>query len=323
MSEISGSLNLLQELHNCRICPRECGADRFSARLGWCNAGAGFNISSICAHQGEEPAISGKKGICNIFFSRCNLACIYCQNWQISSRKEPAAGHGMEFSEVIGRIVDLLDGGCHAVGFVSPSHHVPQVKAIIEAVRESGRNPVFVYNTNGYDKAETLKSLETYIDIYLPDFKYMDASLAKEYSEAADYPEVALSALKEMYRQKGSVLLCNHDGYAEKGIILRHLILPGHTDNSIAVLRKIAGEVSSSLTISLMAQYWPVPQVASHRQLGRPITPEEYERVTSELQALGFYKGWIQELDSQNNYLPDFNQQHPFEKAVGDGDSED
>jgi len=180
-----------------------------------------------------------------------------------------------------------------------------------------------VYNSNGYDKAETLKSLETYINVYLPDFKYMEASMAKEYSDAADYPEIAVAALKEMYRQKGSVLLYDNDGCAEKGIVIRHLILPGHTENSIAVLRKIAGDISSSLTISLMAQYWPVPQVANHRQLGRPITPEEYERVTSELQALGFYKGWIQELDSQSNYLPDFDEEHPFEKAVGEGDPDD
>jgi len=301
------------ELSNCSICPRECRADRYSNRLGWCRSDAGFNISSICIHKGEEPAISGINGICNVFFSKCNLGCIYCQNWQISCRDEHGSSQTLEFSEVIRQITGLLDKGCHAVGFVSPTHYVPHVKAIIDALRDESRNPIFVYNTNGYDKVETLKSLESYIDIYLPDFKYSSDELAREFSDAPRYPEIALAALKEMYRQKGSVVLMDDNGIAERGIIVRHLVLPGHVDNSIGVLRMIAGEVSSSLTISLMSQYWPTPLVKSHKKLGRMLLPAEYQAVADEMLKLGFRKGWLQEMESHENYRPDFDRDHPFE----------
>lgn len=219
----------------------------------------------------------------------------------------------MEFGEVIRQITGLLDKGCHAVGFVSPTHYVPHIKAIIEALREEGRNPIFVYNTNGYDKVETLKSLESYIDIYLPDFKYSKDELAREYSDAPRYPEIALAALKEMYRQKGSVVLMDDNGIAEKGIIVRHLVLPGHVDNSTGVLRMIAGEVSPSLTISLMSQYWPTPAVKIHKKLGRMLLSAEYQAVADEMQKLGFRKGWLQEMGSHENYRPDFDRDHPFE----------
>jgi putative pyruvate formate lyase activating enzyme len=301
------------ELSHCRICPRECKSDRFGSRLGWCKSDAGFNISSICIHKGEEPAISGNHGICNVFFSKCNLGCIYCQNWQISCRDESSNSTALEFSEVIRQITNLLDSGCHAVGFVSPSHYVPHVKAIIDALRDEGRNPVFVYNTNCYDKVETLRSLESYIDVYLPDFKYSDRRLAKNYSDASRYPEIALAALKEMYRQKGSVVLMDENGVAEKGIIIRHLVLPGNVENSIGVLRMIAQEVSTSLTISLMSQYWPTPLVKDHPKLGRMLSPDEYKIVADEMQKLGFRKGWLQEMDSHENYRPDFDKDHPFE----------
>ena len=314
MSEFSLFLAHLNDLNNCSICPRECFADRFSEKLGWCKAGAGFNISSICVHHGEEPAISGLKGICNVFFSHCNLSCIYCQNWQISSRDENIPTPAMDFDTVIRQITGLLDDGCHAVGFVSPSHHVPHVKAIIDALRSMNRNPVFVYNTNGYDRVETLRSLESYIDIYLPDFKYMDRQMAHNYSGASDYPQVALAALKEMYRQKGSVLLTDENGVAERGMVVRHLVLPGHIENSLKVLNTIAEEVSVSITISLMAQYWPTPNLLNHNKLGRTILPAEYELVVDEMNRLGFRNGWVQELESHDHYRPDFNRQHPFEK---------
>jgi len=187
------------------------------------------------------------------------------------------------------------------------------VKAIIDALRDESRNPIFVYNTNGYDKVETLKSLESYIDIYLPDFKYSSDELAREFSDASRYPEIALAALKEMYRQKGSVVLMDDNGIAERGIIVRHLVLPGHVDNSIGVLRMIAGEVSSSLTISLMSQYWPTPLVKSHKKLGRMLLPAEYQAVADEMLKLGFRKGWLQEMESHENYRPDFDRDHPFE----------
>jgi putative pyruvate formate lyase activating enzyme len=217
----------------------------------------------------------------------------------------------MQLHEVVDSIIKNLDQGCHAVGFVSPSHYIPHVKAIIESLRLLGYNPVFIYNTNGYDKVEEIRELESYIDIYLPDYKYSDNSLALKFSKVVDYQHVAYSAIKEMYRQKGSTLMINENGYAEKGLIIRHLVLPGNVDNSINVLHHIA-DISSSIAVSLMAQYWPTPAVMNHPTLGRTLSSEEYETVKAELENLGFYKGWVQDIESSDHYLPDFELDKPF-----------
>jgi putative pyruvate formate lyase activating enzyme len=217
----------------------------------------------------------------------------------------------MMLDEVVGSIVKKLRAGCHAVGFVSPSHFIPQVKAIIESLRISGYNPVFVYNTNGYDKVDEIRGLESYIDIYLPDFKYASNKLAREYSKVADYHQVALAAIGEMYRQRGSTLVMNENGYAERGLIIRHLVLPGNVQNSNDVLNHIAG-ISTSIAISLMAQYGPVPAVQHHPLLSRVLHADEYDQIKTELENLGFYKGWVQELESSNHYRPDFESDKPF-----------
>jgi putative pyruvate formate lyase activating enzyme len=219
----------------------------------------------------------------------------------------------MEIGEVIRRITEILNTGIEIVGFVSPTHFVPQVKVIVEILRNLGYNPRFVYNTNAYDLPETLQELETYIDIYLPDFKYSVAELGRKYSDARDYPTIALNALKEMVRQKGLDLEVGPDGYARKGVIVRHLVLPGHPRNSIGVLRTIADEVSNELHISLMSQYYPTYRVKDHETLGRTLRAREYEMVVGELETLGFQNGWVQELESSLNYRPDFREDHPFE----------
>jgi putative pyruvate formate lyase activating enzyme len=217
----------------------------------------------------------------------------------------------MQLHEVVDLIIKNLEQGCHAVGFVSPSHYIPHVKAIIESLRLMGYNPVFVYNTNGYDKVQEILSLESYIDIYLPDYKYSDNKLAGKFSKVTDYHQVAFAAIKEMYRQKGSTLVMNENGFAEKGLIIRHLVLPGNTGNSLGVLSDIAG-ISTSLAVSLMAQYWPTPAVKLHPTLGRALSSEEYEIVKTELENLGFYKGWVQDIESNEHYLPDFELDKPF-----------
>ncbi len=194
---------LMEPLAACNICPRNCNSDRLNGETGICGSNAGFNISSITLHQGEEPVISGPVGICNVFFSRCNLSCIFCQNYQISTNRGVVNERELQLEEVVDSITRLLDKGCHAVGFVSPSHYIPHVKLIIEAIRTEGYNPVFVYNSNGYDKVEQLRELEEYIDIYLPDYKYSDSILSKKLSKVPHYREDALLAIKEMYRQKG------------------------------------------------------------------------------------------------------------------------
>jgi putative pyruvate formate lyase activating enzyme len=303
----------VQLLGHCTLCPRECGVNRFSGADGFCRTGAGFNIASVCIHRGEEPAISGVSGICNIFFEGCNLRCIYCQNHDISHPEEGMSGSPIKLQMLLDRIEMILSSGINAVGFVSPSHVVPQVKAIIRGLGSRGLKPVMVYNTSSYDKAETLRGLSDLIDVYLPDFKYVTSGLAHAYSEAADYPEAALKALKEMYYQKGSVLRISDEGCAESGMIIRHLVLPGHAGESIRVLEAIAEELSPGVTVSLMSQYHPATGMKNHPILNRPLLRNEYATVVSAMEKMGFRNGWMQDMDSFQNYLPDFSREHPFE----------
>lgn len=303
----------MEELRDCSICPRNCHADRYGTKLGYCKAGATFSISSIFAHRGEEPVISGDRGICNVFFTNCNLQCVYCQNYQISVNRNDYSAQRASLEDVLSRVTAILDSGINHVGFVSPSHFIPQVKVIIHALRALGRDPVFVFNTNGYDRPEVIRSLEGYIDIYLPDFKYSDPELSGNYSDAKDYPRVALGALKEMFRQKGTEMPLDERGYAKSGMIIRHLVLPGHPENSINVLKTIAKELSNDLHISLMSQYYPTCQVTSHEYLGRTLRENEYYRVVDALAELGFENGWVQELSSHRSYRPDFEAEKPFE----------
>jgi putative pyruvate formate lyase activating enzyme len=300
-------------LANCTLCPRECGVNRFRGNGGYCGIGSEFNIASICIHRGEEPAISGPTGICNIFFNGCNLRCIYCQNHDISRPFSDLKVSSMEFGSILTQIEAILDQGINALGFVSPSHCVPQMRAIIMGLNSRGRKPVVVYNTSGYDKQPVLRGIEELIDVYLPDFKYATNEIAALYSDAYDYPDVALKALKEMYYQKGSKLHTDDDGRAVKGMLIRHLVLPGHSEESKLVLRKIAEELSPGVSISLMSQYHPTPEVQKHQILNRPLYAEEYRSVADEMARLGFRNGWLQDPDSSNNYLPDFSREHPFE----------
>ena len=303
-------LNLLSA---CNLCPRECKTDRFAAGDGYCTTDASLNISSICIHRGEEPVISGPEGICNIFFSGCNLRCIFCQNHEISGPGREVQGNKFSLNRTLDTIEDLLSESVKAIGFVSPSHVVPQVKAIIRGLHKRGLKPLTVYNTNGYDKAEVIDSLEGLIDVYLPDYKYVTPEIAKKYSDAADYPSVVLRALKRMYYQKGSTLLLDEEGRAEKGILIRHLVLPGHSEESKRVLKSIAEELSSGMHVSLMSQYHPTDYVKDHNDLGRTLYRSEYESVAEEMEKLGFRNGWLQEMESNINYRPDFSRENPFE----------
>ena len=308
-SERSGLL----DLHECTCCPRECEADRGSARLGYCWSGTDIIVSSVCTHRGEEPVISGRHGICNIFFSHCNMQCVFCQNYQIS-RNHTNGPWLTDTAAVIAEIEAVLRAGATGVGFVSPSHFVPQMLEIINGLKARGYRQVYLYNSNGYDKVEVIRSLEGVIDVYLPDLKYLDEQLGREYSDTPGYPETATAAIKEMFRQKGSSILLDDQGVIESGLIIRHLVLPGQIENSRAVLRWIAGELSPSVHVSLMSQYHPTPAVRDHPQLGRTLRAEEYKKVVDEFERLGFYRGWVQELGSPHSYRPDFDNRHPFER---------
>lgn len=301
-------------LENCSLCPRMCHANRLTGEKGYCNAGAGFEIASISVHKGEEPVISGKNGICNVFFSHCNLQCIYCQNFQISSKECRIKAPLWSLEEVVNSIKTILNEGVENLGFVSPSHMIPQMKSIILALHKEDYFPYIVYNTNAYDSVETLKKLEELVDVYLPDYKYSDPALSQKWSDAANYPEIAGKAIREMYRQKGNTIHLNENGIAERGLLVRHLVLPGEVENSIGVLRSLAEDVSNRITLSLMSQYHPISRVSEIEPLNRNIRQAEYESVVAEMEKLGFSKGWVQDFDSADFYYPDFESERPFER---------
>ncbi len=304
-------LSSLEVLRDCRICPRNCGVDRFSSKLGYCQLDAKFNIASITLHKGEEPVIVGKKGICNIFFPHCNLQCIYCQNYQISCNIEKNY-QVWELPQIIEKLLEFIESGVYLIGFVSPSQCVVQMKIIIEALRRTGKKFITVYNSNGYDKVNTLRELESYIDVYLPDFKYIDPNIAELYSYAHNYPEIAKAAILEMYRQKGSYISINDDGYVESGLIVRHLVLPGESEQSIRILEYISEYLSTGAHISLMSQYYPTYKATHHPILNRTLEYDEYQKVVHKMNELGFYHGWVQELQSQKTYRPNFEEEKPF-----------
>ena len=300
-------------LENCILCPRECKVNRIESAGGYCKTGAGFEVASVSVHRGEEPVVSGPEGICNIFFTGCNLHCVFCQNFEISQIK-PIAQHGIDNLEnLLDSIETILLKGIPAIGFVSPSHVVPQVKAIIKGLNKRGQHPVTIYNTNGYDKQSVIQSLDGIIDVYLPDYKYVTKHISKKYSDSSDYPEIALKAIKEMYFQLGSSLLTDRKGQIERGLIIRHLVLPGLAEESKKVLRLIAEEISPGVHLSLMSQYHPVSNAHQYPELNRTLYREEYESVVEEMNRLGFRNGWIQDMDSHSSYMPDFKKENPFE----------
>jgi putative pyruvate formate lyase activating enzyme len=274
---------------------------------------ARLNVASVCIHRGEEPVIGGKDGICNIFFAGCNLRCVFCQNHEISQPLRRNKSFENDARKILGEIAGILDSGVNSLGFVSPSHMVPQMMDIISGINRMGYKPVIVYNTNGYDKAETIKSLEGIVDVYLPDFKYVSTDLSLKYSGVKDYPEHALKALKEMYFQKGSSLLADENGKAESGLLIRHLVLPGHSEESKKVLMTIADELSTGVNVSLMSQYHPMHKAGMFENLGRSLYKSEYDEVVNYMHELGFRNGWVQDMDSDRNYLPDFSKENPFE----------
>ncbi len=305
---------LESRLAHCDICPRNCGVNRLAGEIGFCRSAALPIVDSICAHHGEEPPLSGTKGSGTVFFGNCNMRCVYCQNHQISQDWRRARRRETDCKSLAAQMLHLQDVcGCHNINFVSPSHFVPQLaRAILEAVPLGLKIPI-VYNTGGYDSVDTLRSLNGIIDIYLPDLRYADNKMARKYSRAPSYVEHARAAIKEMYRQVGN-LVTDDDGVARKGLIVRHLILPEDLAGSGSSLTWIAEEISRDVHLSVMAQYYPAHRAARFPALSRRITKKEYEEVLKILDKTGLNNGWIQSLDSSENYRPDFDRQgHPFQ----------
>jgi len=308
MSETNPDLSLSL----CRLCPRQCGIDRTSGQFGYCKSELKPLVSSVCIHRGEEPAISGEKGICNVFFVHCNLQCIYCQNHQISRNDGVITQYEYDTDKLAQEIITVIEKNkTDMLGFVSPAHFSLQMVEVIKKLHTQGYKPTAVYNTNGYEMPDVLKYIAEYVDVYLPDFKYSDNALSARFSDVSDYVEKTFDALKIMYRQKGVELKIDDNGLARSGIIIRHLVLPGHVENSKGVLRRIA-EIDPNIHISLMSQYYPPFQLPA-AELNRHLYISEYEEVINEMEELGMENGWIQELESSENYRPDFDCEHPFE----------
>ena len=304
-------------LESCDICPRECGVNRLAGEPGFCHSGRLPIVSAVCSHHGEEPAISGSKGSGTIFFGNCNMRCVYCQNHQISQNWKKQAHREMDFHVLAERMLYLQDElGCHNINFVSPSHSAPQlVRAVLEAVPMGLRLPL-VYNTSGYDSLKSLKELEGIISIYLPDLRYASDKWAKKLSQAPDYVTHSRAAIKEMYRQVGG-LVVDEAGLAERGLIVRHLILPNRLAGSRESLTWLAEEVSPEVTVSIMSQYFPSHRAKKIPSLSRTITEPEYAEVIELLDRLGLENGWVQEMGASDSYLPDFERQgHPFSPSV-------
>jgi len=305
---------LNKRLTGCDICPRSCRVNRMDGATGYCQSGRLTSVVNRCAHHGEEPALSGTSGSGTIFFSSCNLRCIYCQNNQISQGDNALAGRvdSRGLADMMIYVQDEL--GCHNINLVSPTHYVPQiVGAVCEAV-PLGLNIPIVYNTNAYDSLETLAMLDGIIDIYLPDIKYSSDRWAARFSSAKQYVKHSRLAISEMYRQVGN-LETDDDGIAQRGLIVRHLILPNRLSGSASSLKWLATELSQDVTLSIMAQYYPCHLAHNEPLLSRRITAGEYREVVDIMQDLGLGNGWLQQLDSADHYLPDFHREgHPFSR---------
>jgi putative pyruvate formate lyase activating enzyme len=343
----------IDQLAHCECCPRRCGVDRRAGQTGYCRIGGMAPIAHAGLHFGEEPPISGTRGSGTIFFAGCNLRCVFCQNHQISQEFQPgpssrwvsedadvrvaaspqrccASGHealGMAddaatsssgsptrtltTEELAGEMLRLAEAGAHNINLVSPTHVVLQAADAIVMARNKGLTLPIVYNSNGYDSVDVLRQVAGLIDIYLPDIKYLSNDLARRYSAAGDYADVVPGVLREMLRQVGH-LQFDDDGIARRGLLVRHLVLPEAVDNSRQCLAFLA-ELAPATHVSVMSQYSPRHRAADYPAISRPLTAREYDEVTEFALELGLENAFIQELDSRERYLPDFNLDRPFE----------
>lgn len=307
MNEDELALALLEK---CELCPRRCKARRLRGERGYCGIAGEIIIAHYGAHFGEEPPISGTKGSGTIFFSSCNLRCIYCQNYQISHDR---IGKPVSVEGLVKIFFELEQEGCHNINLVSPTPYAPYIAAAIREAKEGGIGIPFVYNTNAYEQVETLQILNGLIDVYLPDFKYWNPHIAKKLSDVPldkEYPEHARMAISEMKRQTGDLVI--EDGLAKQGMLVRHLVLPGSLAGSRQIISWIKDNLGTGTFISLMSQYLPLYKAETYPMINRKIRQEEYGRLTDFLIEKGFKNVFIQELNSAPLFVPDFHQKKPF-----------
>jgi putative pyruvate formate lyase activating enzyme len=291
------------EMESCVLCPRECRVNRSAGRKGVCGVPAEIYAARAALHMWEEPCISGEYGSGAVFFSGCPLGCRYCQNHLISEGK---AGKTITVQRLAEIFLELQDQDAANINLVTPTHYTPQIIDAVCLSREKGLRLPIVYNCSGYEKAETLQSLEGIVDIYLTDFKYMEADLAKRYSRAVNYPEIAKAALAEMVRQQKTPVF-DEDGMMKQGVIVRHLLLPGHVKNAKAVVRYVYETYGNDVYFSLMNQYTPPAQPVDIPELNRRVTRREYESLVDYAIDLGVENGFIQEgKTAKESFIPEF-----------------
>lgn len=313
-----------QHMENCILCPRKCKVNRLQGEIGVCGQSADLKVARAALHMWEEPCISGSKGSGTVFFSGCSLHCIFCQNHNIANGQ---AGKEISIERLSEIFLELQEKGANNINLVTPGHFVPQIVEALKKAKERGLHLPIVYNTSSYERVETLKLLEGYVDIYLPDLKYVDNQLSEKYSHASDYFVYAKEAIAEMVRQTGQLEFAKEGNVAEKmgvdeyqvrseqgeeliitkGVIVRHLLLPGCVEDSKRVLEYLLNQYGNRIFISIMNQYTPLPQVAKHPQLNRKVAQEEYEQVVDYAIELGIENGFIQEGEAaMESFIPEF-----------------
>ena len=292
----------MKELEKCEICPHNCKVNREQGQIGRCRSNDKIKIALVSTHEYEEPCISGKNGSGTVFFSNCNLNCMYCQNYEIS---QLGKGREITIEELADIFIKQQEKGVNNINLVTPTMYAYQIIEAIKIARKNGLNLPIIYNTNGYERVETIKALDGYIDVYLPDLKYYSDTLSKKYSNVDKYFEVATKAIKEMYRQVGQATF-NEKGIIQKGVIIRHLILPNHLQNTKHILKWIK-ENLGDIYVSIMAQYFPTYKAKGDSLIGRKLTKKEYKEIENFLYTLDLKNGYMQELgEHEEEYVPNW-----------------
>lgn len=296
-------MKIMNKYENCLLCPRKCGINRSTGQTGVCGVSAEIRVARAALHYWEEPCISGEKGSGAVFFSGCSLHCVFCQNREISDGK---AGKVISKERLSDIFLELKAKGANNINLVTPGQYIPDIVWAVRDARRRGMELPIVYNTSGYEDAKELKMLDGIVDVYLPDFKYMDSALSAKYSRAKDYPSVAKQALSEMVRQQPDVVIDDATGLIQKGVIVRQLLLPGHVNDAKAILKYLHDTYQNSIYISMMSQFTPIA-LKDYPEINRTVTGREYERFIDYAIKIGITNAFIQEGDvAKDSFIPAF-----------------
>lgn len=293
----------MNKYENCLLCPRKCGTNRRTGQTGVCGVSSEIKVARAALHYWEEPCISGKRGSGAVFFSGCSLHCVFCQNREISDGKEGKVISKERLSDIF---MELAGKGANNINLVTPGQYIPDIVWAVNDAKSRGMKLPIIYNTSGYENVTELKLLEGIVDVYLPDFKYMDSTLSAMYSRAKDYPSVAKQALSEMVRQQPDVVIDDATGFIQKGVIVRQLLLPGHVNDAKAVLKYLYDTYHDHVYISMMSQFTPIA-LKDYPEINRTVTRREYERLVDYALEIGITNAFIQEGDvAKDSFIPAF-----------------